>query len=99
MDKLTANKIIVEELNKFYQLAKYQPSVQIWEQFLDTLDELTAIKLSTEYTAETAYSTLWIYKHWYMQNYHKQEVDNLMKMVLMPEVFAYYKKRYETYKE
>lgn len=94
MDSQTKNKIIVEELNKYYQLAKYVPSELIWAEFLATLDEPTKQKLSAQYTYEQAFATLWIYKHWYMQNYHKEEVDEIMQMVLMPEVFKHYQNKY-----
>lgn len=95
MDQLQANKIIVEELSRYYDLSKYLPSPAIFEEFLNSLDPETAKKLKAQYNHETGYKNLWIYKHWYHQKYHYKEMDELMKLVLLPGVYSYYTKRFK----
>lgn len=90
-------EIIYSELSKVYKLCKYIPSEQQFELFLETLSFERRQYIKAKYeNSIAAYNKLFIYRHWYIQKYHKQEVDNIMQMVLLPEVFAVYQKRYKT---
>jgi hypothetical protein len=89
-------EIIFAELSKVYKLCKYVPSIVQYEQFLETLPIQRRIAIKLKYQdSTTAYNKLFIYRHWYIQQHHKKEIDCIMQMVLLPDVYNHYLKFYK----
>lgn len=96
MHSKTIKEIIYSELSKVYRLCCYVPSLVHYEQFLETLPKERKAMIRAKYQdSETAYNKLFIYRHWYIQKHHKQEIDAIMEMQLLPEVFTHYLKFYK----
>lgn len=92
----TINEIIYSELSKVYRLCVYVPSLVQYEQFLETLPKERKAMIRAKYQdSEVAYNKLFIYRHWYIQKHHKREIDSIMEMVLLPDIYKIYLKRYQ----
>lgn len=100
MHSKTISEIIYSELSKVYRLCVYIPSQVQYEQFLETLPKQRKATLQAKYHDSTAaYNKLFIYRHWYIQKHHKREIDSIMQMVLLPEVYNHYLKHYQPQKD
>ncbi len=93
-------EIIYSELSRVYKLCKYIPSDQKYEQWLETLDVKRRIATRAKYNDSlSAYNKLFPYRHWYIQSNHKAEIDSIMQMVLLPEVYKHYLKQYKVFND
>lgn len=88
-------EIINQELRRVYKLCKYAPSPANWVQWLETLPPAKREQYEKKYTWETAWQHVFVYTHWYLQLHHKKEVDKVLQMVLMQQVYEYYLKHYK----
>lgn len=96
MNSTQIKEIILSELSKVYKLCKYVPSLIHYEQFLETLPKDLKIQVKAKYQdSTTAYNKLFIYRNWYIQTHHKPEIDKIMQMVLLPQVYEYYLKHFK----
>ena len=100
LNQVELNEIVLDNINQFYNMISVPPVNRHYVEWIGTLQPHdVAIQLNQNdnafpSTVGDAWKNVWAFKHWYIQKYFGDIVDNIMKITLQPDAFRYYVLRY-----